>query len=166
LPDQFTCSICGTTHEGLTTDWAYKLPDVVFDLSRQERSAEARFNDDLCEWNDRFFIRAVLEMPFTEQAGEFGWGVWAEVEWPTFERYLELYDADGSEEPPATATLANNIRLYGQTLSLPVSVQFRDPETRPSIILPKADTSRLAQDQRNGVDTARYHEILKSISKD
>jgi hypothetical protein len=28
------------------------------------------------------------------------WGAWAEVDWSTFERYLELYDEDGSGEPP------------------------------------------------------------------
>jgi hypothetical protein len=56
--------------------------------------------------------------PFTE-SGEFGWGAWAEVDWSTFERYLELYDEDGSGEPPKDGILANDLPPYPSSIGSP-----------------------------------------------
>jgi hypothetical protein len=145
------------------TDWAYKLPDDVWALPEAERSEKARFNDDLCQFGDRNFIRCVLEVPFTDAVGNFGWGAWAEVEWPTFERYLELYDEDGSTEPPRTGKLANNLPAYPGSLGAPVAIRFRDPTRRPSLFLKPNDVSALAREQRTGIDNARYHEILSLL---
>src|SRR5262249_34861713 len=112
---------------------------------------------------DRFFIRAVLHVPFSEAEGDFCWGVWAEVERPAFKRYVELYDQDASREPPFAGTLANALPSYDDTLELPVQIQFQIQTRRPSVrVLPNA-SSRLAVEQQNGIDNARYHEILNHI---
>jgi ribosomal protein L34E len=99
VTDHFLCGICGKEHAGVPTDHAYKLPDIVWAIPEPERSARAKFSSDLCQLGERYFIRGVLHVPFSEAEGDFGWGVWAEVEWPVFERYLKLYDEDGSTEP-------------------------------------------------------------------
>jgi hypothetical protein len=164
LNDRFTCSVCGQEHEGLNTDWAYALPDVVWEIPEQDRKERARFNDDLCQFGERYFVPCVLGVPFVDAPGRFGWGAWAEVNWPTFERYLELYDEDGSSEPPHAGTLANMLSAYPGSLGAPVIIQFLDPKSRPSLYLEKGDRSRLALEQRAGVDDDRYHEMLEIIA--
>jgi hypothetical protein len=163
LSDRFTCSICGEEHEGLATDWAYALPDVVWEIPEGERAERARFNNDLCQFGERYFIRCMLEIPFADVPGYFGWGAWAEVNWPTFERYLELYDEDGSSEPAAEGVLANELSPYSGSLGTPVIIKFRDAKNRPSLHLKPEFAGLLAVDQRAGIDEARYHQILGVI---
>ena len=165
MGDRFTCSICGEGHEGLATDWAYGLPDEVWEMPELERAEKARFNSDLCQLGERYFIRCVLDLPFTHARGSFGWGAWAEVDWPTFERYLELYDKDGTSEPARMGTLANELLAYPRSLGSPVLVQFRDQTKRPSLYMDQKDESSLAVEQRGGIDATRYHEILSLIDR-
>ena len=163
MSNGFVCSICGQHHEGHTTDWAYKLPDEVWAIPEQERAEQARFNDDLCQWGERYFIRCLLAVPFAEMDGEFGWGAWAEVEWPTFERYLELYDTDGNAEPIKLGKLANDLRPYADSLGTDIHIQFRDSTKRPSLFLLPEDGCLLGAEQRNGIDNARFHDILRLL---
>jgi hypothetical protein len=60
MNDHFVCSICGETHSGLTTDWAYNLPDEVWALSEPEKAARTKYDSDLCKLDDRHFIRCIL----------------------------------------------------------------------------------------------------------
>jgi hypothetical protein len=82
----FVCSQCGTTHDGLPTDRGYKLPDDVWAVPEPDRAARAYWNTDLCEMDDRFFIRGVLYVPSISRDGAFGWGVWVEVDRAVFKR--------------------------------------------------------------------------------
>ena len=163
MSERFTCSICGQDHVGLATDWAYGLPDVVWDIPQAERAERARFTSDLCQFGERYFIRCVLEMPFTHVPGHFGWGAWAEVHWSTFESYLGLYDVDASSAPAADGVLANELPPYRGSLGAPVTVKFRDAKNRPSLHLKSEDAGPLAVDQRAGIDEARHHQILKTL---
>ena len=148
-------------HEGLSLDWGFTLPDEVWAIPEDQRDAQARYSDDLCQWGDRFFIRCILPVPLKGEDDYFGWGAWAEVEAEVFERYLDLYDADGREEPPLPAKLANRLAPYpGTTLGTRLLIQFQDPDERPILTLTEGDKSRLAQEQRDGIDAARHHEIL------
>jgi hypothetical protein len=159
----FVCSICGETHAGLQTDQSYQLPDVVWKIPEQERSKKAKFDADLCQYGERYFIRCILYVPFTETDGEFGWGIWVEVERSVFDRYLFLYEVDGSGEPRHPGKLANALPSYDNTLGLDVFIQFGEPELRPSVHLPSDDESQLAREQRHGIDGSRYHEILSVL---
>lgn len=165
LSDSFFCSICGQEHVGLVTDWAYKLPDEVWAIPESERDTKARFNTDLCQFDERNFIRCVLYVPLKDTLISFGWGAWAEVDWSTFERYLGLYDKDGSFEPTYLGKLANDLPAYPGSLGTRVAIQFREPSKRPSLYLEPDDESRLALEQRSGIDEARYHEILNVIGR-
>ena len=165
MPASFVCSICGQEHQGLTTDWAYKLPDVVWAIPEPERSAVARFSDDLCQFGDRCYIRCDHPVRLLETDGEFGWGAWAEVEASVFRRYLELFDTDGSAEPTHAGALANALPAYADSLGAAVLVQFRDATKRPTLPLPDAADGVLAREQRGGIDNARYHEILDLIGR-
>ena len=146
----------------LTLDWGFELPDEVWALSEEEQAEQVRYNDDLCQWGDRFFIRCILPVPLKGADDYFGWGAWAEVETEVFERYLELYEEDGREEPPHPAKLANRLVPYpGTTLGTRVLIQFQTPDDRPTLTLLESDKSRLAQEQRDGIDADRHREIVE-----
>jgi len=148
--------------DSLSRDWGFGLPDEVWAIPEDERDAQARYNDDLCQWGDRNFIHCILPVPLKGIDDYFGWGVWVEVEAEVFERYLDLYDADGSAEPPQPGKLANRLAPYpGTSLGTRVLIQFQDPDERPMLSLPEGDKSRLAQEQRDGIDAARHREILE-----
>lgn len=40
-------------------------------------------------------------------------------------------------------------------------IQFQTPDDRPTLTLLETDKSRLAREQREGIDAARHHEILE-----
>jgi hypothetical protein len=158
------CAHCGTTHEGLLTDSGFKLPDDVWSIPEPLRAARANFNTDLCKLDDRYFLRGILYVPFTERAGEFGWGVWSEVDETTFSRYVELYNVDASaDEPLASGTLANALPCYRDAIAEPLSIRFGSSNARPEFFtLPESQTS-LARDRSNGMGEDRYHEILVAL---
>jgi len=159
VTSSFICPTCEETHEGLPTDHGWKLPDDVWAIPAAERSEKARFNSDLCQLGDRFFIRCLLKLPFNEQPDYYGWGVWVEVAEPDFYRYVELYDKDGSAEPRVPGAIANEMPGYPHSLGLHVFVQFQASTSRPSITV-AAKNHPLAAEQSNGIDNRRYHQIL------
>lgn len=158
----FTCSICGGSHEGLPTDYAYRLPDDVWAMSGQECEVNAQWSSDLCQLGGRFFIRCILFVPFTERIGNFGWGVWVEVSKPVFQRYRAVYDRDATGEPEATGSLANEVPAYPQVIGSPVLIRFGASTERPSVWFPPGASHPFAREQRGGISEARYHEVLVS----
>lgn len=163
MSGHFVCATCGQSHDGLPTDWAFKLPDDVWAIPASLREEEARFTDDLCQYGDRHFIRGLLLVPLPDMASDFGWGVWAEVDAAVFQRYHDLYDTDGSFEPLHSGTLANSLPGYASSLEMPVNIRFRDATQRPLFRLLERDQSVLAIEQRTGISSARYHQILDAL---
>lgn len=163
MSDHFICSVCGIQHEGLITDQAYKLPDDVWSIPAVERSEKAKFDSDLCQLGERYFIRCILFVPFAYCSGAFGWGVWAEVDWLTFKRYLELYEVDGSAEPSHKGLLANEVPGYAHSLGRDIEINFRGASERPTIYFSSEDDSLLAEEQRRGMNHARHQEIIALI---
>ena len=157
---EYVCKLCGQSHSGLPTDTAYTLPDVVWDIPESERAEKAKWNSDLCQLGDRYFIRCLLEVPFLDLPGYYGWGAWAEVDWLSFEKYLQFYDKDGTNEAPLPARLANDLPTYGGTLGLEVLIQFRTASERPAILFPAESTNTLAAEVRRGMSYARFLEVL------
>jgi hypothetical protein len=162
MSSSFVCPSCGDTHEGTPTDHGWKLPDVVWDIPEDERPTRAKFNGDLCQFGDRFFIRCVLKLPFNDQLGYYGWGVCVELSETDFYRYLEIYDKDGSGEPMVHGAIANEMPDYPTTLGLSIMVQFQDSTSRPTVQVPSASSHPLAAEQSSGIDNWRYHAILVS----
>jgi len=161
----FVCSVCGQTHDGLSTDTACTLPDIVWAIAEDERDQHAKWTTDLCQMGEKYFIRCVLPIAFTDQPGYYGWGVWAQVEWSTFQRYLELYETDGTAEPPVAGLLANEIAAYGDTVGLPVKIQFGPSSQRPIISFAEGESHCLAREAAVGMSYARYHEVLATRGK-
>jgi hypothetical protein len=158
----FICSTCGKSHEGLPTDSAYTLPDVVWAIPETERAKHAKWSKDLCQFGERYFFRCVLAVPFKDREGDYGWGVWAEVKYEDFDRYYKLYDEDGSGEPEMQALLANAVPAYDQTLGLPILVQLQSSTSRPSVRFPPGSDHLFALEQAHGIGEDRYHQILQA----
>ena len=53
---------------------------MVYALSYVEKYMRVRNNEDLCTLDEaRYFLRGCLSLPFTDQKGDFSWGIWVEV---------------------------------------------------------------------------------------
>lgn len=156
----FICQQCGQTHEGLPTHRGALLPDAVLAIPSNMRENRARWTSDLCQFGKRYFIRCLLKVPFIDQSGHFGWGLWVEVDEPLFRRYVDLYEKDGSREPAYEGRIANEIPGTDSILNMVVSIQFRSRSERPVITYPKENRCWLAQEQRQGIDAKRHHELL------
>jgi hypothetical protein len=157
----YICSSCGKEHQGLPTDWGFKLPDSVFDLSYLDKYRRSRSNVDLCTLDEnRFFVRGLLSLPFTYQEGQFSWGVWVEVDRTTHAFYLGNFNDEFAKGSKAQGRLANTIPGFPELVNELLEIEFQDSESRPSFrFLPRA-AHQLAKDQREGVDFARHHEFL------
>jgi len=156
----YVCSVCQRSHEGLPTDTAYTLPDDLWAIAAEEREGRAKWTTDLCQFGERYFIRGVLFIPFTERSGSYGWGVWVEVKSSDFKHYVALYDKDGSQEPKVSGLLANRVPLHEDSLGLPVLVQFGSSTQRPTITFPPEASHPFAVEQTEGVDENRLHAIF------
>jgi hypothetical protein len=157
----YVCSSCGKTHEGLPTDWSFKLPDEVFDLSYLDKYRRTRSNTDLCALDeDRFFVRGLLAIPFTHREGDFGLGVWAEVPKAVHDFYLDNYSNELAQGTKAEGTLANTIPGFSKITDQPLEIQFQNAKCRPFFVFPRSAEHELAVDQRDGIGHNRHHQFL------
>lgn len=159
----FECSLCGDSHEEDPTDFGCRVPDVVWELSDEDRERFAEFDTDFCRFDGRFFIRCILLIPMAERDESFGWGVWCEVEEKDFLRYEELFDQDGTNEPPIQGTIANLIPGDESSLDEPITIQLSTSDQRPIVTFPDSSEIASAREQRSGMSNLRYHEILVEL---
>ncbi len=158
--ESFICGSCAEEHPGLPSDYAFGLPDDLYNLSFLDKYRRTRSNADLCTLDEeRYFIRGVLPIPFTESEGSFGLGIWAEASKAEHDLYLDGYYDDLTDNAPFAARMANDVPGY-ESLNLPVDVQFRFGNDRPLFVCRPADDHLLAQEQRAGISNSRHHEIL------
>jgi hypothetical protein len=163
------CGVCGKEHALLEP--AFRRPDVVAGMSAKDRKALVTENEDLCEVRSRsadvpprFFVRATLAVPRTDDPKPMAWGLWAEVDGEAFERIVERWqDPDQADEPPMRAWLANDIPGYAPTLGLAVSLRLKAPPGRPALSFGEAEHHPFAVECRRGVSAHRVAEWLHSF---
>jgi hypothetical protein len=159
---RWTCSRCGSEHEGVPLDWAYDRP-IYWDGRRNDGDW---LSEDLCTWTDdvgqrAYFIRGVLYVPVPETGETLGYGVWSSLSEKSFSRVYELWDDPARvEEPPYFGWLSNSLPGYPETLNLPLDVVTEQIDKRPSLVLHEGDHPLIAE-QRNGVSPARVLEIAE-----
>lgn len=163
--DGWFCRVCGQNHTEMPTDFGWLLPDEVWALGEEARQQHLDWATDVCHHEGRWYLRGVLEVPFTFTSGRWGWGCWAEVSQPSVERLWELGDEDGSNEPAKPGTLACVIPGHPDSMGLPVLVQFGPADKRPLIYLAPDCEHPLAVKQRSGIDEAAYHAILDLVTR-
>jgi hypothetical protein len=155
------CAGCGKEISEHQTDMGFQLPDIVWQLSEDEKKKRAKFDSDLCRLDmERYFVRGVTLIPFQSRSDAFAWGFWAEVTKDDFFHYVDIYDKDGSNEPTIRGRLANTPEGYENLEGYPVIVKFGLPSKRPIFELLPSD-HKLYQEQVEGITDQRLHEILK-----
>ena len=158
------CSTCGKEHEGLPTDYGFKLPDEVHALSYLEQYARTRANGDLCTLDERrYFIRGILQVPMIGREEYFGWGAWVEVDRTTHDGYVSNFNSELPESPGSSGRIANSLPGYSETLGLPVEIQFTGGTDRPKLVFTSEAAHVLAHEQHHGITAERHHEILENV---
>lgn len=141
-------------------DVTFRLPDPIFSLPEDQRAVRAKTHTDLCSLDDsRYFIRGVIYVPVQQLESHFGWGVWAEVSKDTFFHYYDIYDKDGSNEPPAAGILANTPPSYSE-IEQPLEIHFGPPDKRP-VFKATPSESELYHEQINGLPVRKWHSIVE-----
>jgi len=158
---RWTCSVCGTEHEGLPLDWSHDSP-TYWDGGRND---EDLLTSDICSWTDdagerSYFVRGVLHVPVAELDDSLRYGVWSSLSRQSFERVLELWDDPArTEEPAYFGWLSNSLPNYPETLNLPASVVTAELELRPNIVLHDGEHP-LVREQREGITVERLLELV------
>jgi hypothetical protein len=163
----FTCDVCGETHAGETRDIRMGLPQPIFLLDEDERERLARVSDDSAVLHhgdrERFFVRALLELPIADEDGYFGYGAWIEVSEADFAALRELWDdEDGWRAEPFAGTLANELSPYAFTEGMPVRIRLRDVRLLPLVDLEDGE-HELVRAQRNGISAHRAHQLAATV---
>jgi hypothetical protein len=159
------CACCGVELERIPTDYGYWRPVPFFMVPEAERPQRVKVNDDLCVIDDSlFYVRGIMEVPIIggPPGARFGWGLWVAVSERSFARYRELWDVDGSDEPPFRGLLAVSPIGYPDLLDAEVRVQLRSATERP-LILPAHHDHPLFVEQRDGISVKRWLEIVATI---
>ena len=113
------------------------LPDPIFRIDERERDGAPGSERTAAVLRDgdreRFFVRALLELPIDGEEGFFRYGSWIEVSPEDFEVLGELWhDEDGWRSRPFSGTLANELHPYAFTEGLPVQLRLRDVRAAPA----------------------------------
>ncbi len=164
----FTCDVCGETHAGETRDIRMGLPQPIFLLDEDERERRCLVSDDSAvlhaEAGDRYFVRALLELPIAGGPGYFGYGAWIEVSEPDFAALSELWDdVDGWRSDPVAGTLANELSPYAFTEGLSLQIRLRDVELLPLVEL-EDGAHELVRAQRYGISPHRAHQLAATVT--
>ncbi len=164
----FTCDICGATHAGETRDIRMALPQPIFLLDEGERRRRAYVEDDFAvlhtQKGDRYFVRALLELPVDGEDGYFGYGAWVEVSAQDAAALGRLWDdEEGERAAPFSGTLANELSPYAFTEGLPVRIRLRDVRLLPLVELDEAN-HELVRAQRLDISLHRAHELAATLA--
>ena len=164
----FTCDVCGEKHAGETRDIRMGLPQPIFLLEEDERERRARVADDSAvlegDAGERFFVRALLELPIAGEDGYFGYGAWIEVTEPDFAALGELWDdEDGWRSEPVAGTLANELSPYAFTEGLAVQIKLREVDLLPLVELEDGE-HELVRAQRYGISSHRAHQLAATVA--
>ena len=165
MTDTVTCSICGRIHAKEKSELVFRMPDPIFDLSKDEREKRCDIDDDFCAIDrQRLFIRGLLPIPVHGRTEPYRIGLWVEVDEATFGEICRLWeDPAQAEHPPLRGVLANDVPLVPKTFRLAVSIQLAGPKTRPAFYLVSEDHP-LSGEQRRGIDAHRALEYTDSTN--
>jgi hypothetical protein len=160
----FACAVCGETHAGETRDIRMGLPQPIFLLDEEERERRSWVGEDSAILDgERFFVRALVELPIAGEEGYFGYGAWIEVSEPDYAALVELWhDEDGWRSEPFPGTLANELSPYAFTDGLPVRLRLRDFRLLPLVELEDGE-HELVRAQRHGISPHRAHQLAATV---
>ena len=170
---EFRCAECGELHRG-SPSFSHKLPEHVFDVPEDERVLRVTSTDDICiirpSADDRderttFWIRTILELPIHGVPEPFTWGLWVSQSEEAFERYVDTFDDDQSDDG-SFGWLPVHMAAYrnpdGSWPMLKCDVSWGPIGKRPELRLWECD-NQLYIDQRDGISWERAIEIATPL---
>lgn len=164
----FKCSCCDKVHEG-GPSFSMDMPFGAFLIPKDEFDERVKLNSDLCIVDKTdFYIRATLSIPIQNSSEDFLWGVWVTQSKESFNRYVETFDADQSQESsfgwlPITFEGYARNPLDGPVENLKTSVYWGDSAKRPTVVFHDDVDHPMATDQRNGISWDRAIELAIGI---
>ena len=166
---QWTCSVCGASHEGVPLSWGFDEPHHWREEFVNRSRDDYFLNEDVCWMLDdggdpARFVRGLIEIPIVDGIDEeasFLIGAWASLSERNFDWLLEHWDADAAAQgEPWFGWLSNNVPVYPDTLNLKTNVVLQGPQLRPSSTLQATDHP-LAVDQHAGITLVRARELTE-----
>ena len=160
---RYTCTRCGTVHEGPPLSFHAEAPAHWYALPEAERSERAILGEDQCVIDERdFFVRGLIRIPVHDRPDPFEWGVWVSLSPSNFQRMADLWHQPGREaEPPYFGWLSTELPYERSTLNLKTMLHTRPVGERPLIELEPTDHP-LAMEQREGITLRRIQEIAET----
>ena len=157
----FTCASCGRFHEDELRDVRAALPEEIYQLPEEERLLRAEIDPagDLAILdNERYFVRALIEVPMRLEDDRFGWGVWVRLGSDDFDDLAERWTDPQASGHTYHGWLATDLPAYGPTVSLPGVLRLGAVDAIPSFAL-EDDSHPLAVEQRDGISLERAREL-------
>lgn len=164
---EFRCESCGEVHTG-SPSFAFKRPFAYFTIPEEERETRILIDSDLCAIDGQeFYIRTILEIPIEGAEEPFTWGVWVSQSRASFERYMETYDDDQSDDC-SFGWLTVTMPGYDRTGSdedyehLACDVYWGAIGDRP-VIVPRETDHPLYHDYADGISWDRAIELAQAM---
>lgn len=149
--------------ESPPSGFIWQVPDEVWAMDEKSRKnwfLQFESSYEWCSIDDRWFLRGDLELPYTDRPGAWKWSVWCEVDDSVIDKFAELEDVDGSNEPRMFGKLACKIPLHPDSLVLPVEIRFGAAGHHPVLFFSADCFHPLALEHRDGISRERYQQIL------
>lgn len=157
------CKVCNNNLEEVPMCFGGSSPALLM-VPEDEYSNRVEENADQCIVDgEHFFIRGHIELPVTDAADVFIWSVWVSLSEQSFDHMSENWDSEGRENSePYFGWLMTNLPCYPETLHLKTSVQSQPVGNVPIIKLEPSEHI-LSQEQQNGINMERVHEIVHQV---
>ena len=159
------CLHCQAEHDLSQIEPAFVEPDLLARLSPDERAAQVTELGDFRIWRqdgeEHYFVRCVLEVPRTDCASDFAFGVWSSLSASSFEAAARLYASDKAGGP-FFGWLTNRIPGYPDTCGLALQVHVR-ADRRPALQLDPRSNHPLAVQQREGITPEAIASVLTHV---
>lgn len=161
---RFRCSACEELHAGVP-NFAFRMPDEVFALPRDERARRAVATDDLVLLDDkRVFVRCVIDLAIIGTDQTFGYGPWVEVDAADYARFA-VHDAAGTapERFDIAGAVAN--ALDGQlpdTRGVPCRVRRSESAKGRPLAIVDRSAHPIGREQADGVSVTRLLALVSA----
>ena len=141
-------------------DYVFSAPRNWFGMSEVERTTRGKLTTDLCTIDGtEHYVRGCIEIPVSDCAETFIWGVWVSVSEASFQYVLSRWDDEiPGDEPPRFGWLCNWISEYPEPHEIRCHVFIRSGNLRPRIVLEPTDYP-LALEQSQGITLDRVKQI-------
>lgn len=166
-PDQrlagfrFKCSRCEDLHSGLPV-MSFALPDVIHQMSPDERAARCRIGDVTCTLDGaHYFVRCDLGLPIVGASESYTFGVWSTLSAASFELFLDHADCEERASlGPFFGWLANDVVGFPPVGNMKCRVHPQSPGEIPRLELEAIDHP-LSVAQHKGLDLDRALELAR-----